>query len=89
MKVAPYDRGYWRVPNYNELNSIIDRTRPEPNPAIKKEFLFVAKDYYWTSTTYAEDTSKAWTINFYYGDDAVSIKGDGLEDSKRYIRCVH
>jgi hypothetical protein len=90
INIVPYYSGYWRVPNYNELNSIVDRNRTEPNPAIKKEFKFVAKDYYWTSTSYHNDPdNKAWTINFFYGDDEISTKGNAQEESKKYIRCVH
>jgi hypothetical protein len=82
-KASPY-RGYWRVPTYNELNSILDRSAIEPHATIKKEFKNVSNGKYWTSTTYAEDTSKAWHIDFSNGDSDILSKSTSL-----YVRCVH
>jgi hypothetical protein len=82
--VCKWPKGYWRVPTYNELNSIIDRTRAGGEPAIKKEFKNVSQERYWTSTTYAGDDSKAWFIDFSNGDDDILGKGTHL-----HVRCVH
>ena len=79
----PY-MGYWRVPTYNELNSIVDRSRNDANPFIKKEFKNAINAKYWTSTTYAGDDTKAWYIDFSNGGDGVLDK-----DTILYVRCVH
>jgi len=72
----------WRLPTFNELYSIIDQSKK--SPAIKSAFKNVATDdYYWTSTTYADDTAYAWVVYFYYGGDYWYGKSDSL-----YVRCV-
>jgi len=71
----------WRLPNYNELYNLADRSRT--NPEISPVFTKVVSDDYWTSTTYASFTSYAWFVNFNYGDDY----WDGKTDSN-YVRCV-
>ena len=71
----------WRLPNYNELITIVDRD--SSTDAIDSSFKYYAKDHYWTSTTYKDPTTKAWTINFYYGEDDIKAK-----DEPHYVRCV-
>jgi aspartyl/asparaginyl beta-hydroxylase (cupin superfamily) len=71
----------WRLPNYNELISIVDRNQTAT--AIYDAFLYTKEDHYWTSTTYNSSTTKAWTINFYYGEDDIKSK-----DETHYVRCV-
>ena len=56
----------WRLPNRNELLSIVDYDRF--NPAINTEFfLDIESTSYWSSTTNSESTSYAWCVYFYYG----------------------
>ena len=71
----------WRLPNFNELYSIGDRSRY--NPAIKTAFSNVVSYNYWSSTTGASDTSRAWGVSFRYGSD-----GNGGKGTSRYVRCV-
>jgi len=54
----------WRLPNINELLSIVDDTKS--NPAIDSTFVNTS-NYYWSSTTYTQSTSSAWFVNFAYG----------------------
>jgi hypothetical protein len=78
----------WRLPNYNELISIVDRDDPDhaiyyDNSTNSNKFQHYVTDHYWTSTTYKSPTTKAWTVNFYYGEDSIKDKAELLN-----IRCV-
>jgi len=71
----------WRLPNYNELESLVDRSRL--NPAISPIFKYVGTtSYYWTSTRY--DESNAWFVRFSDGEGAT---GATIFDGA-YVRCV-
>ncbi len=63
------DGGYtdWRLPNRNELESLIDLGRY--NPALPTGHLFIGilPSYYWTSTTPANNEDHAWIVHFYIG----------------------
>ncbi len=68
--------GQWRLPNRNELLSLSDRAptfpqasyfngQPQAGPAVIGPVIFnnyIVSEYYWTSTTYAGDTTQAWTV---------------------------
>lgn len=71
----------WRLPNVNELKSIRDMSRS--NPAIDATFVNTASDDYWSSTSYAFDTTDAWNVDFDDGD----VDADDKTDSG-YVRCV-
>ncbi len=71
----------WRLPNYSELLSIVDYAKYEP--AIKGGFRNVASDYYWSSSVYVSDSSKAWFVVFNDG-----YAGNDGKSSKYYVRCV-
>ena len=53
----------WRLPNKNELNSIVERKCYEPaiNGAI---FPATPADWYWSSSPYADDKTGAWNVSF-------------------------
>ena len=71
----------WRLPNCNELESIVDYGRY--NPAIDPSFQNVVGNHYWSSTTLAFGTGNAWDVYFNGGDD------DWLNKSyTNYVRCV-
>ena len=76
---APF-LGYrdWRLPNRNELASLLDRSQAKP--ALPSGFPFVVTDTggRWTSTTFSKIKSSAWTIDLFYGDVLSNPKGDGL-----------
>ncbi len=72
----------WRLPNINELESIVDYDRY--NPSIEQTFQNVTNQRYWSSTTPDTGTSYAWTIHFYYGHDLWNPK---LSDTD-HVRCV-
>jgi hypothetical protein len=58
----------WRLPNRKELFSLIDRS--QLNPALPSDHYFVDVQlgYYWTSTTYAYQTDRAWVVDMKDGD---------------------
>ena len=56
----------WRLPNRNELQSIVDYSRY--NPAIDTTFFpDTVASAYWSSTTYAYDTNDAWYRGLHNG----------------------
>ena len=71
----------WRLPNINELKTIIDRSRY--NPAIVSAFEQTSSNYYWSSTTYENYHEHAWNVYFFYGSVGYYSK-----DGDRYVRCV-
>lgn len=76
----------WRLPNFNELYSIIDRSKSYP--AVKDGFQSVKSDIYWSSTpdVFNEDVTYVWTLNFGSGADDDEYAGTL---KKHYVRCVH
>jgi hypothetical protein len=58
----------WRLPNVEELRSIVahDRYSPAINSNI---FPNTKSNYYWSSSPAAADSSDAWRVNFGYGND--------------------
>jgi hypothetical protein len=74
-------RSDWRLPNKNELLSIVDYTKF--NPAIDSTFVNITSSSYLSSTTYSSSTNYAWRINFYYGSTHYNRK-----DVSDYVRCV-
>ena len=64
------DGGGWRLPNINELQTIIDDNRS--NPSIKKRFKYVDRAteemFYWSSTTYYTFKKDAVGVSFRTGD---------------------
>lgn len=64
----------WRLPNINELLSIV--YNKEFDPAVNKNFFKnFYRGNYWTSTTFSSDPSKkAWFMYFYYGNTSATLK---------------
>lgn len=72
----------WRLPNLNELRSISDVSASPPIYSIFKNTENLS---YWTSTTFAINTSMAWTVNFNSpGFSSIDKSNSYLV----YIRCV-
>jgi hypothetical protein len=58
----------WRLPNVNELQSLLERGCY--SPAIN-ELRFpgpINSNYYWSATSAASDSRNAWVVGFFYGD---------------------
>jgi len=74
--------GGWRLPNYNELYSLIDVT--SETSMVTLPSLSDTNMIYWTSTTYVGDSgTKAWVIDFSTGKDEMIDKNTTMS-----IRCV-
>lgn len=57
----------WRIPNREELRSIVDYSRF--NPVLDRRFFpNTLAASYWTSSQDSTSKSHAWTLNFKYGD---------------------
>ena len=77
----PLDGGGWRLPNKDELLSIVNYAKS--NPAISDTFQYTISNAYWTSSPYANTTSYAWNVNFCYGHSCSNAKSVNY-----YVRCV-
>ena len=71
----------WRLPNINELGSIVDYSKS--NPGISSEFSNVASDDYWSSSSYVIDSNNAFSVNFREAYDYMDDKSISY-----YVRCV-
>jgi hypothetical protein len=71
----------WRLPNRNELLSIIDYS--QSGAAIDPEFVNRTWNKYWSSTTSVGNADNAWYVDFYYGSSRYYNK-----DYDFYVRCV-
>jgi hypothetical protein len=72
----------WRVPNIKELRSLVARDRYDP---VINSTLFpnTPSAFFWSSSPYADDTSDAWTLNFYGGEN-----GSYGRSNSYYVRLV-
>ena len=74
----------WRLPNQNEISSLIDYTKT--NSAFSNAFLFLApisNNNYFSSTTYKRDETKVYGINNGSGLDVFLLKS-----SLFFVKCV-
>jgi len=71
----------WRLPNLNELKSLVDRTKS--NPVIVNGFVNSSSNDYWSSTTNVDYSNFAWIVFFDYGNVSYNYKDDSY-----YVRCV-
>ena len=58
----------WRLPNVEELSSLIDFGRFDPALPEGHPFANVQSSIYWTSTTRADNTSNAWHVSLFNGN---------------------
>jgi len=78
----------WRLPNRNELQSLIDNSKPS-SPTIDTTFFPNSWDKYWSSTTYVNGTGSAWVVDFNFGAMAPIDKSSSSSPNNMYkIRCV-
>ena len=70
--------GDWRLPNREELESLIDFSRFNPALPAGHPFSNVQSVFYWSSTTYAINTNVAWIVNMWDGYVYYSGKSNKL-----------
>jgi hypothetical protein len=71
----------WRLPNLNELTSLVDYTKF--NPSLDVIFQNPNSNGYWSSTSPSNNNVTAWIVYFYYGTQTNSSK-----DTSNSVRCV-
>ncbi len=71
----------WRLPTVDELATLIDSSNNDPCLPTDHPFTNVKSRWYWSSTTYADNT--AWRIHFNFG----AIQ-EGDQISELYVRAV-
>ena len=59
--------GDWRLPNINELHSLVDLTKSNPALPTGHPFTGVQSYYYWSSTTYESFPNYAWDVDMSSG----------------------
>ena len=80
LTYAGYDD--WRLPTPKELLTIVDNSRY--NPAIDTTYFpNTPNGYFWSSSTYVDDTYYAWSVDFNNGGVGLSLKS-----LTSYVRCV-
>lgn len=72
--------GDWRLPNVQELHSLIDFSQYNPALPSGHPFSSIQSDSYWSSTTCASATNNAWRALLTYG----SVNGD-LKTTTYYV----
>jgi len=75
-------RSDWRLPSRNELLSLLDFSRSSPclDPVFHQTF---PHTYFWSSSPYVNDPTKAWTVDFAFGTSTMTTKTEA-----RTVRCV-
>ncbi len=76
----------WRLPNKDELGSLVDATVRIPGPTLPKDFFpntQNSKFGYWTTTIFRMHHGSAWAWRFDQGADFVAVKVE-----PRYVKLV-
>lgn len=79
-EVSTADKFDWRLPNRNELASLINY---EKNNGSMSDFPGIAEKGFWTSTSSATAGNEAWTVDFASGKIEPAEKND-----TKYVICV-
>jgi hypothetical protein len=74
----------WRLPNVNELRTIVDYTKTSSPVIDSTAFPATIASGYWSSTTYAITTPNAWLVSFLVG----AVGEGGPKTNSNCVRCV-
>jgi len=83
--LSPALCGYtdWRLPTVEELNNIVDHSRP--GPAIDMTYFpGTVSGYFWSASPSVSDAGRAWSVGFWSGYVGTGSKGDS--DAVRLVR---
>jgi formylglycine-generating enzyme required for sulfatase activity len=80
----------WRLPSRKELMSLIDYGRYSPALPAGNPFVGVQNGYYWSGTSYANQTNYAWPVSMSEGSmDCYSVgSGFGNKSGSYYVWAV-
>ncbi|OGG98999.1 MAG: hypothetical protein A2600_13235 [Candidatus Lambdaproteobacteria bacterium RIFOXYD1_FULL_56_27] len=73
----------WRLPNRNELESLVDNTKTTAPTINTTYFPSAGSGYYWSSTTDALSSALAWDVDFGHGNVSSNYQASIL-----FVRCV-
>jgi len=76
------DSADWRLPNVRELESLVDWDRC--SLTIDPVFVCHSSYCYWSGSTYAYFTDRAWYVDFNEGD----VCSKNKDDYRNYVRCA-
>jgi len=82
-------KGYsdWRVPNKNELESLVDITKAtDPVIDLAAFPATPAGGVYWSSTTHTPNPAMAWSVYFSTGTAIADVKGGTVQFRVRLVR---
>ena len=82
----PLGHDDWRVPDINELRSIIEKQCSEPAINLTV-FPATQSAWFWSSSPYASNPDGAWYVVFYGGYDDWNVKG--ILGQVRLVRGTH
>lgn len=71
----------WRLPNRNELESLINMEKSEFSHWLSEQGFLNASYYYWSSTTSANNTNLAWVV---YMDRSIVVAHSKYVDFSKY-----
>ena len=66
------DNNLWRLPQVNELKSLIHYAKTNPSISENNPFLDIQNDYYWTSTSFSN--TNIWRVHMTTGEVSSSTK---------------
>ena len=73
----------WRVPNIDELKTLIDKVKGEKGNYIDADIFPNTNIWFWSSSPYAFHSGNAWSVGFSYG-----YSGNGSKDYDDNVRLV-
>ena len=78
----------WRLPNVNEMRSLIDYGNYSPALPSDHPFINVLYNNYWTSSEYSADSTLAWHVKLFSGDTGTTRRTLAQPESVMYTFAV-